>query len=48
MRLLRRCMYAGRPFGDDSFLKRLEERFGRNWRRWSFEVTVFPGKFAAT
>ena len=48
LRLLRRCTYAGRPFGDDTFVKRLEERFGRTWRRWSFEATVFPGKFAAT
>ena len=48
LRLLRRCTYAGRPFGDDTFVKRLEERFGRSWRRWSFEATLFPGKFAAT
>ena len=32
---LRRCTYAGRPFGDEEFLARLENRFQRNWRRWS-------------
>lgn len=48
LRLLRRCTYAGRPFGDEAFVERLEERFGRSWRRWSFEATLFPGKFAAT
>ena len=35
--LLRRCTYAGRPFGDEEFLGMLEERFQRSWRRWSFE-----------
>jgi putative transposase len=35
--LLRRCTYAGRPFGDEEFVQRLEERFRRNWRRWGFE-----------
>jgi len=35
--LLRRCTYAGRPFGDEEFITRLEEHFQRNWRRWSFE-----------
>jgi putative transposase len=35
--LLRRCTYAGRPFGDAAFVERLEERFQRNWRRWGFE-----------
>ncbi|HEV2199900.1 MAG TPA: transposase [Bryobacteraceae bacterium] len=35
--LLRRCTYAGRPFGDEEFVGRLEERFQRNWRRWGFE-----------
>jgi putative transposase len=37
LRLLRRCTYAGRPFGDDTFVKSLEDRFHRNWRRWGFE-----------
>lgn len=37
LRLLRRCTYAGRPFGDDEFVESLEDRFQRNWRRWGFE-----------
>lgn len=37
LRLLRRCTYAGRPFGEDEFINNLEQRFGRKWRRWSFE-----------
>lgn len=36
-RLLRRCTYAGRPFGDDDFTHSLEDRFQRKWRRWGFE-----------
>jgi len=35
--LLRRCTYAGRPFGEDEFVGRLEDRFQRRWRRWGFE-----------
>jgi hypothetical protein len=37
LRLLRRCTYAGRPFGDDEFVESLEDRFQRNWPRWGFE-----------
>ncbi len=37
LRLLRRCTYAGRPFGEESFVASMEERFQRKWRRWSFE-----------
>ena len=37
LRLLRRCTYAGRPFGDDEFVESLENRFQRRWRRWGFE-----------
>jgi putative transposase len=40
LRLLRRCTYAGRPFGEDSFVTSLEEQFQRSWRRWSFETCV--------
>jgi putative transposase len=36
--LLRRCTYAGRPFGNEEFVKQLEERFNRVWRRWGFEA----------
>jgi len=28
---LRTCTYAGRPFGSDSFVSELGERFGRKW-----------------
>jgi len=41
-RLLRRCTYAGRPFGDGGFLAEMEERFHRKWRRWAFEQSLFP------
>ncbi len=37
LRLLRRCTYAGRPFGDDQFIDSMEQRFQRKWRRWGFE-----------
>ena len=30
---LRRCTYAGRPFGDASFLERMSLRFNRSWVR---------------
>ena len=30
---LRRCTYAGRPFGDESFVREMEERFHRKWLR---------------
>jgi len=35
--LLRRCTYAGRPFGPEEFVERIETKFGRKWRRWGFE-----------
>jgi putative transposase len=38
--LLRRCTYAGRPFGDESFVAGLEQHFQRKWRRWSFEKAI--------
>ena len=31
--LLRRCTYAGRPFGDEEFVKAISEQFGRHWVR---------------
>jgi len=37
VQLLRRCTYAGRPFGEEDFVNRLEAQFGRSWRRWGFE-----------
>jgi hypothetical protein len=30
---LRKCTYAGRPFGEEEFLEETEERFQRKWRR---------------
>jgi putative transposase len=30
---LRQCTYGGRPFGGDDFVARMEEEFGRSWRR---------------
>ncbi len=43
LNLLRRCTYAGRPFGDEEFITTLENRFQRNWRRWSFEKAASAG-----
>jgi putative transposase len=40
VRLLRRCTHAGRPFGEDEFVARLEDHFQRRWRRWSFEKST--------
>ena len=36
----RRCTYAGRPFGEEEFVREMEERFHRRWRRWGFELAV--------
>jgi putative transposase len=30
---LRRCTYAGRPFGSESLVKEISQRFGRSWAR---------------
>jgi putative transposase len=43
IQLLRRCTYAGRPFGDEPFVEQLEERFQRVWRRWGFEKVAAAG-----
>jgi putative transposase len=40
LNLLRRCTYAGRPFGEEEFVAQLEVRFDRKWRRWSFEKSA--------
>ena len=40
VRLLRRCTYAGRPFGEEEFVREMEERFHRRWRRSGFELAV--------
>jgi hypothetical protein len=34
---LRRCTYSGRPFGEETFVTRLEDQFQRSWHRWGFE-----------
>jgi len=33
VRELRKCTYSGRPFGEESFVVEMEERFHRKWRR---------------
>lgn len=43
VRLLKRCTYSGRPFGEEEFVQEIEERFHRRWRRWSFE-SVSPSQ----
>ncbi len=43
LNLLRRCTYAGRPFGDEEFIAGLENHFQRSWRRWSFEKAAGVG-----
>ena len=30
---LRGCTYAGRPFGEESFVSEMAKRFGRYWTR---------------
>jgi putative transposase len=30
---LRKCTYSGRPFGGETFLQEMEERFQRRWTR---------------
>jgi len=30
---LRRCTYAGRPYGEESFIEQMSARFGRHWKR---------------
>jgi putative transposase len=35
--LLRRCTYAGRPYGEAEFVEQMEQQFHRSWRRWGFE-----------
>jgi len=36
-RLLRRCTYSGRPFGEEEYVAMFERRFQRVWRTWGFE-----------
>jgi putative transposase len=43
---LRKCSYAGRPFGEDWFVEQMEERFGRRWRYPTEKTGVKLAKFA--
>ena len=36
---LRQCTYGGRPFGCDDFVMKIEEEFGRAWRRETNQKT---------
>jgi putative transposase len=40
---LRKCTYAGRPFGEDAFLEQMEERFQRRWRRIGAQASNAAG-----
>jgi putative transposase len=42
-RLLRKCTFAGRPFGEEEFLTAMEEQFQRKWRRWAYEAYSASG-----
>ena len=42
----RKCTYAGRPFGEESFMEQMEERFGRRWRRYAEKTRTRTAKFA--
>jgi putative transposase len=46
MMALRKCTYSGRPFGEEPFLKAMEERFRRKWRRAAAEPMVKIAKTA--
>ena len=41
---LRKC--TGRPFGEESFMEQMEERFGRRWRRYAEKTKTKIAKFA--
>lgn len=43
---LRKCTYSGRPFGEESFVSAMEERFQRKWRRGVGEAMVKIAKTA--
>lgn len=44
LQLLRRCTYAGRPFGEKEYVAKFEEAYGRVWRVWGFEKEREMGK----
>ncbi len=37
---LRVCTYAERPFGDEEFLRKAEERLGQSFKRWPFSHSL--------
>ncbi len=43
---LRKCTYAGRPFGDEAFVAAMEGRFQRKWRRGKTDLVDFVGQVA--
>jgi len=43
---LRRCTYAGRPFGNESFVSEMSQRFGRYWERGRPKKEPAPGRWA--
>lgn len=43
---LRKCTYSGRPFGEESFVSAIEERFQRKWRRSSVDPALQIAKTA--
>ena len=38
--MLRRCTFAGRPFGDESFIQQIETESGRTYKRWNYDQAL--------
>lgn len=36
LHLLRRCTFAGRPYGDEEFIRKMEQQTGQKWKRWPY------------
>jgi putative transposase len=45
--LLRRCTHSGQPFGDESFVREMSERFDRHWVRGRPRKEAGPSASAA-
>ena len=43
---LRRCTYAGRPFGNERFVSEMSRRFGRYWERGRPKKESTPADWA--
>jgi len=43
---LRRCTYAGRPFGNERFVSEMSQRFGRHWERGRPKKEPTPASWA--